>query len=383
MTDVLCYDFDFNLLADIPRAVSVNIEKRYCGFGMAEIHFSIAEAKVLDILRQNPYVFCKCGEDTAIVTGWKTGDDIAIFGRTPEWLLTRRGVKPFEETGKTAEEIAANTVRNSAQDCVAVSDISGTGGVLSFSIDKVRILHDVVVEILEPRGLGFTVEPDISDKRFVFKVYSGTEQSCIVSLSNKTAYDLVYTVEKQDMATASGWYERKFEDMGDWDAITNSPVLLDNKPENIYKFYRIASESTNQYGYQVENFGLVCEKGDYLYCNTADGKWKISKSQPQPEWVFINNSSMNGAKRWDAVLTGTKTADEALSELARKCQTDILQTEVRRIEYGKDYRLGDIVRVQFEYGDFKKVEKKRVTSISLYYDTDSCGVSPTLKSLEG
>ena len=45
MEDVRFYDFDFNLLADIPRAVSVNIEKRYCGFGTAEIHFSIFSGK--------------------------------------------------------------------------------------------------------------------------------------------------------------------------------------------------------------------------------------------------------------------------------------------------------------------------------------------------
>ncbi len=379
MTDILFYDFDFNLLADIPRAVSVNIEKNYCGFGTAEMHFSIAESRVLEILQQNPYVFCKYGEDTAIVTGWKTGKDIAVFGRTPEWLLTKRGVKPFEENGKTAEEIAIYAVRSSAQDCMDVVDARGLGEAINFSTDKVRVLHDVVVEILEPRGLGFAVIPDIPSKRFIFSVYSGAEQSCVVSLSNRTAYDFVYTVEKQDMATASGWYEQKMENMGDWDANANLPVLFDNLSENMYKFYRIEVDSKDP----VERFGLVCRKGCYLYCNTADGKWKVSQSLPKTEWVFINKSNMIGAKRWDAVLTGTRTADEAQSELARRCQSDILQTEVRRMEYGKDYRLGDIVRVQFEYGDFKKVEKKRVDSISLYYDTDKCGVSPTLKSLEG
>ncbi len=379
MTDVLFYDFDFNLLEVIPRAVSVNFEKKYCGFGTAEIHFTIIESRVLEVLGRNPYVFLKCGEDTAIVTGWKTGKDIAVFGRTPEWLLTRRGVKPFEETGKTAEEIAINAVISSAQDCIDVSGVTGIGETINFSTDKVRVLHDVVVEILEPQGLGFTVKPDISSKRFVFTVYSGIEQSCVVSLSNRTAYDFVYTVEKQDMATASGWYEQKYEDMGEWNAIDNSPTLLDNQPESMYKFYRIEADSKNQ----VERFGFACKNGHYLYCNTADGKWKISQSMPQPEWVFINNNILDGAKRWDAVLVGTRTADEAMSELARRCQADILQTEVRRIEYGKDYRLGDIVRVQFEYGDYKRVEKKRVDSISLYYDIDGCGVSPTLKSLEG
>ena len=379
MTDVLFYDFDFNLLADIPCAVSINFEKKYCGYGMGEIHFSIAESRVLEVLQLNPYIFCKCGEETAIITGWKTGKDIAVFGRTPEWLLTRRGVKPFEEIGKTAAEIAINAVRSSAQDCMDVADMSGIGEAINFSTDKVRVLHDVVVEILEPLGLGFMVRPDISGKRFVFTVYSGIEQSCVVSLSNRTAYDFVYTVEKQDMATASGWYERKYEDMGDWNAISNSPALLDNQPENMYKFYQIKGDSKNQ----VERFGFICQSGHYLYCNTSDGKWNISQNLPKSEWVFINKSNMIGAKRWDAVLSGTKTAEEAQNELARRCRSDILQTEIRRIEYGKDYRLGDIVRVQFEYGDFKKVEKKRVDSISLYYDTDRCGVSPTLKSLEG
>ena len=305
MTDVLFYDFDFNLLADIPRAVSINFEKKYCGFGTAEMHFSIVESRVLEILRLNPYIFCKCGDDTAIVTGWKTGKDIAVFGRTPEWLLTRRGIKPFEQTGKTAEEIAINVVKSSAQDCIDVSGVSGMGKAISFSIDKVRVLHDVVVEILKPQGLGFIVRPDISGKRFVFSVYSGIEQNCVVSLSNKTAYDFVYTVEKQDMVTSSGWYEQQVENMGDWSAIDNLPALLDNQPENMYKFYRIASESLDANGYEVTRFGLVCRKGCYLYCNTADGKWKISQSLPKPEWVFINKSNRKDIIGYMAWHTGS------------------------------------------------------------------------------
>ncbi len=383
MTDLLFYDFEFNLLADIPRAVSVNFEKKYCGFGVAEVHFSIAEAKVLELLQKNSYMFFKYGEDFAIVTGWKTGEDIAVYGRTPEWLLTRRGIEAFAETGKAAADIAVIAVRKAAGDCVAVTEVSSLGETISFSTDGVRVLYDVITEILEPQGLGFEITPDISEKKFNFKVYSGDEQSCIISLSNRTAYDLIYTVEKQDMVTASGWYERRFEDMGDWNAIANSPVLINNNSGNAYKFYRIASESLNEYGYQVENFGLICTKGYYIYCDNEAGVWKVSETKPQTQWVFIDNSDVKGAKRWDAVLWGTKTKDEALSEIAQKCQMDILQTEVKGLEYRKDYRLGDIVRVQFEYGDFKRVEKKRVASVSVYYDENSCGVSPILKSLEG
>lgn len=382
MRDILFYDFDFNLLADFPRFISFNLTKKYCGFGTAEIHFSLAESEVITLLENNPYMFFVTENEAAVVTGWRIGEDIAVFGRTPEWLLTKRGVEAFKNTGATAETIARAAVTSAAGDFITLNDLAEAGTAMSYSIDKVRVLYDVVCEILNVQELGFKVEPDIARKSFVFSVYSGQERLCLISPSNRTAYDMTYTVENQEMVTSSGWYERKFNDMGKWDAVNNSPRIYDNQASNAYTFYEISSESYDADGDFAERFGVWCQKGYYLYSDAASGKWKISAAKPDTIWLYIGNACVSGAKRWDAVLNGTKTADEAVTEIAQKKRQASSQTEVKGVEYGTDYKLGDVVRVQTEFGDFKKTEKKRVTSIDIYCDVDKSGVTPILNSLE-
>ncbi len=385
MTDINFYNFDFTLIATFPRVTSVNFQKNYCGFGAAEIHFSINEKDVIYMLEKNSYLFFMAGKNSAVVTGWRIGEDIAVFGRTPEWLLTKRGVQAFESKLATAEDIARNAVQAAAGDFVTLGDIAGLGENQSYSTDGVRVLHDVVCEVLGSQELGFKVVPDIEKKTFVFSVFSGQEALCMVSPSYRTAYDLEYTVEKQDMVTNSGWYERKFVDMGGWDAYNNSPSLSDKQSSNAYTFYEITSETYYQSGskyYPVEVFGLNCPKGAYLYSDTPDGKWKITYTKPDTIWIYIGNSGVSGARRWDAVLSGIKTETEATAEISQMTRQDNTRAEVKSIEYDKDYTLGDIVRVQTEFGEFKKSEKKRVAAVNIYYDVDKFGVVPTLKRLE-
>ena len=370
MTDVLFYDFDFNLLADFPRAVSINFTQNYCGFGMAELHFPLAEAEILTLLEKNPYMFFKVGENSAIVTGWKVGEDVAVFGRTPEWLLTKRGVTQISQKN------------SSAADFVTLGQLAGVGTPQNYSTDKVRVLYDVVCEILGAQGLGFRLTPDIEAKQFVFSVYTGQESLCIISPSNRTAYDMTYTVEKQDMATKSGWYEQKFAYMGKWNAYNNSPALSDNQESNAYTFYEISSASYDSNGNQIKRFGLWCQNGWYLYSDSKTGKWKVTNIRPDTIWIYLEKSMEKGAKKWDAVLNGTKTEDEALAEILQLKRCESTESATKGIDYGTDYCLGDIVTVQTEFGDFKKVDKKRITAVNIYYDIDKSGVTPLLSSLE-
>lgn len=381
MTDVLFYDFSFNLLADFPKAVSINFTQKYCGFGMAELHFSLAETEVLTLLEENPYMFFKVGESSAIVTGYKVGEDIAVFGRTPEWLLAKRGVTRISQKNMTPEEIVRDAV-SSAADFVTLGEFAGVGTPQNYSTDKVRVLHDVVCEVLGTQGLGFKLIPEIETKEFVFSVYSGQESLCTISTSNRTAYDISYTIEKQDMATKSGWYEQKYTYMGKWDADNNSPSLSDNEESNAYTFYEISSSSYDSAGDPVEKFGLWCRNGYYLYSDSKTGKWKITNNRPDTVWIYLDESLEIGAKKWDAVLNGIKTEDEAVAEILQLKGRENTEGATKGIAYGADYGLGDIVTVQTEFGDFKKAEKKRVTAVNIYYDIDKSGVTPMLSSLE-
>ncbi len=256
------------------------------------------------------------------------------------------------------------------------------GEPMSYSTDGVRNLYEVVCEVLNRQHLGFQVMPDKIAKQFVFCVYEGEVNLCMFSPSNRTAYDVEYSVEKQDAATNSGWYERRYTDMGDWDANSNTPSLYNNQSSNAYTFYIITSDSYKSNGEKVEQFGLWCRKGQYICCDNAQGTWKIVKSRPNTIWMYIDNSSKSGLQKWDVVLSGIKTPDEAKSEISQRTICRDTSCEAYGMEYGKDYKLGDIVRVQLEFGDFKRTEQKRVSSVIICYDVDKSGVIPKLSNVE-
>ncbi len=375
MNGVAFYDFDFNRLGEFPRCISFNATRKYCGFGTAEIHFSLEETEVIILLENNPYLFFVAEGIWAVVSGWKIGEDIAVFARTPEWLLTKRGSPALSYTDETSENIVRSVVLDVAGDFLAMGEMVGDKETMDYSTTDVRVLHDVVCEVLEARHLGFSVVPDISQKRFVFRVYSGTERTILISKSNRTAYDMEYVAEKQNMVCNSGWYQRRFEDMGGWDAAKNSPSLKNEREENVFRFYKITSGHSNR-------FDLRCVEGEYIFCNTSDGKWQTTPDKPQSDWFYKDNAEVAGAKKWDAVLQGVKSETEGNAEIGRLKEIHTSFANVIGAEFQKDYDLGDTVRVQSEFGKFRKTEKKRVTAVNIYYDADGTGVVPVLSSLE-
>ncbi len=375
--DIVFYDFDFNRLGDFPRPVSVNLEKCYCGFGCGELHFGIDEKEIIDVLENNEYLFFKAKDSWAIVTGWQLGEDIAVYGRTPEWLLTKRGVLPISYVNTSAEVIAREMVA-SIPDFVALGELSNLGEEMDYTTEDVKSLYDAVCEVLASQALGFEVNPDMEAKRFVFRVYEGAVGTCVFSASNRTAYNMEYSVERQNMATNSGWYERRYKNMGGWDAQQNMPSVSDNQAGNAYTFYKITSDDYEVDGDRVSMFGIWCRKGMYLYCDNPEGKWKITETQPNTIWLYISDTTKSGIKRWDAVLGGIKTEEEATTEISQLKQQRSIDCDTYRYEYGRDYLLGDMVTVQPEFGSFKTAQQKRVTSVSLYYDINGSGVIPTL-----
>lgn len=375
MIEIRFFDFDFNRMGEFPHFLSLNFEKNFCGYGTAEVHFSITEYGVLEILEKNPYLIFAAGANTAIVTGWKIGDDIAVFGRTPEWLLTKRGVAEFSYDNESAEAIVAGILNVAAGDFAEVVGLEDTGEKISYSTDGVKVLHDVISQILGQHNLGFVLEPDFVNKKFVFRILKSRETTVLLSEANRTAYDTVFMTDILDLASDSGWYKGRFVDMGDWNAAKNTPTLRNNNVDNYLKFYKITEAHSSR-------FNLNCVKGEFIYCDNTEGAWKTSDERPDVIWGYIDNPNVEGAKKWDAVLDGTKTVDEAINEISGKTAKESSELETRNVEYGVDYGLGDIVRIQVEFGQFKRTFKKRINSVNIYYDADRTGVKPVFGNVE-
>ncbi len=374
MSDVFFYNFYFDPIKQVSGCISLNVTKKYCGFGTAEIHFPISKAEIIEMLRENTYIICVAKDMQMIVTGWQLGEDIAIFGRTPEWLLTKRVTAPFSHAKKTPEEIANYAVKTAMGDFVDVTDVALVDKEIEYSVKEPKTVYDTVCGVLQPAGLGFKLRADIKDRKFTFSVCRGKELQLLISASNRTACDMSYTRDMQGLVDDCGWYKRELRDMGDWSASLNSPALTSGKEENYFTYYKITTEGTR--------FGLTCEKGAYLYCDSEDGVWKVSEDKPVSKWVYLGNSSDEGAARWEGILQGIKTPDEAKADFAAMKVVEKSETSLRHVEYGADYTEGDIVRVQIQFGDYRCTERKRVSAVEIFYDIDTVGTKPTLESLE-
>ena len=373
--DISFYDFSFTHLAQFKDYISLNIELNYCGCGKLEAHLSLDRKELAELLSENEFLYCRCGDVWAVVTSWSIGGDIAVFGRTPEWLLTKRCVQAFEKTNALPSAIAAYAVTSGAGDFVTAGSFSGTEIKKDYKTDAPKTVYDVVCEVLRDTGLGFRVRVDYAAKKLIFEVYSGAERLATVAASELTAYDMTYTCDRQENVNSGGWYERKMEYKGTWNPKTNTPTLSNKRAANAYTYYRITTATYTQ-------FGIKCTEGSYLYSDTADGAWKVSEEAPKSVWVNIPQGSESGAKKWETVLSGQMTQEEAVAALAEKKTNIECEAEVRRLEYGTDYSLGDTVRVRFEFGSFRATEKRRISGVMIYADVNESGVRPTFEKPE-
>lgn len=373
MEDIRIYDFDFNLIHLEPYATSSNWELYYNDIGTWEGHFKRSNA-IIDAVMSRPYLVAVQGDKQAIITGRRVKEDLALFGRTPNWLLSRRVIKKFKTSvlslpSKDSETIARWVVSQ------AFSDVGNfiLGGKINLTVQRdfwrntTNPVNEVVRDCLALDGAGHRVRFDPTAKKWVFEVYKGIERPLTISAAYNTAYDTEYTEDIQDYFT-SGWYERELEDMGEWDASANSPTLTNNNPSNYGKSYRVSTAGTR--------FGISFKEGDYIVCVDKSGAWSKSP-EPATVWDYISGSKV-GIYKWDAVLSGS-TESEAKSDLAAKKWIKKIQAKVRSLKYGRDYNLGDVVRVQMQAGAWKASYENRIVGVNIWFEQNNLGEQPILE----
>ena len=336
------YDFQFNLLAETDRCISSEWELKFCGIGTYEGIFQV-NSDFASIFAENEYVILSEDDRQAICVGKYISDNLRVYGRTPEWLLSKRIVLPFKtstifggsytdpetlmlyllnqtyktpvtvlEDGTAAGEVNADAVCNELVIPEAV-------GVESFGRhfwrNGANPLSEVIADLCDIIGCGFSLRADFENKCWRFKLVFGEERHILISKSLKNVYDL--TLKESFLDSANGGY---FE-IYDADA--------EQKP----------------YGYiKGENGGT-------------------------------------GMLYWDTVLASASGLSEA-QKLIKKAKPEYrLDCELLGLEYGKDYQLGDVVRVQFEMGKFRKTLKRRVVGASIINSSTQKSIKPTLAEI--
>lgn len=333
------YDFDYNLLAEADRAFSREWNLRFNGIGSFEGSFDVSGG-LCGIFSGNKYLILTDGDKQCVCTASKAGERLFIYGRTPEWLLSKRVVLPFKsreifgdsytdpetialrllnDAYKTPHAVAADgTVNTSKTDDVAVcADLilpeSGTADKLDrhFWRNAANKLSDVIGDLCELADEGYRLKFCPDEKLWRFEFVRGTQRDLIISKSLKNAYDM---------------------------SLTRS--VLDSADGGFFELYDSTDSEVRSYGY------------------------------------LAGTDGGSGLLKWDTILASASGESEARKLLAKCIASDKIDCEVTGAAYGVDYELGDTLRVQAEIGGYRATLKSRVTGVSIISDAGGISTKP-------
>lgn len=135
-------------------------------------------------------------------------------------------------------------------------------------------------------------------------------------------------------------------------------------------YFKLLKSNNNPLMLSEKNLNAYQIKEDFDSKDLAFGGWWKDENKT---WHYIDGKK-TGLKIRDTVLKATNET-EAKNELEEKNADYKLTAKTRNIEFGKDYLIGDIVRIK--HGDV--TDKLRVESVDIWQEGVEFGQEPTLK----
>ncbi len=315
MEDIRIYDTDFNLLYIENNVISSNWSVYFNEVGSFEIH-TLADTEAAEIIIDNlnfatnkiPVIVQ--GDLQGIVTGVRLGEDFAIYGKTCNWLLTKKIVPKFITSDLPVacnpEEIARYIVSNafSDQENFLLGEKVGLGDIDTFWRNTYNPLSDVVSDLLAKKYAGHNIFFDRAQKKWIFNIIPANYSDLILSEANGNAFETEYTYSIDDYYSEC-WYE------------------------------------------QEQDF--------------VDGEF------PDPIWTKLVKDKKTGIFRLECVV-GATVESEAESIMKEKTVKSEIVTDACGLKLGEDYNPGDILRVQFVNGKIARTEQKQISGVNLGWE---------------
>lgn len=148
--------------------------------------------------------------------------------------------------------------------------------------------------------------------------------------------------------------------------------------ENRIIYFELLKSQSNSLVLSKNNLNIYETQEDFSNKNVAYGGWykKLTLKADGSEkrvWTYLSSEDKTGIFKQDVILDA-ETESEAKRELAKHKLTYDTTCKTRNIEYGVDYKLGDIVRYQTKYATVQK----QVSRISLWHEKSTYHEEPNL-----
>ncbi len=370
MYDTKIYDFDLNLIAVTSGATTVNGFLYFNDIGTFEGHYPLTD-KITDIVLKNKYLIISNKNFTGIITGKQVKNELVIYGRTLNWLLSKKVTANFEAEQKSVFDIVKAKILDVYQTVQNISVItSDQFSVIDYKNEQYTATFDVVKDLLDKDNAGHEFDVDFKNKQFIFNCFKGKELNKIISESFKNAYDTVYDTDILELAQ-NGYYSQSFQNMGDWDAEKDIPTLRDMQPLNYEKYYKVSAAGSK--------FDITFSEGEYVVCKTENGKWEKSAEAPQNgSWKKITTAAnLPDLLIFETVLNGS-IKNDAVKDLSTKKEVNSISA-VSTLIFKKDYFLGDTIKIQMKKGNFSLTKKAKIIGVNFYFDGSKNGEKPILE----
>ena len=367
MSELRFYDYEFRPIAIENNIISVYETVYFNKIGIFEARLNPYSKAFLKIINE-PYLLVEDEGRLFVVTAKQADDVCTVYARTPNWFLSKRICTPFtskrlfemgDVEAKTVESIAKYLInKHFGQDYgnFLVQGETEAEEEIDFRRIVLNPLSDVISELLDTAKAGHEVYYDKTQKRWIFKILSGRESSLIIGESQKNTVSSKYIDNSLSFANV-GIFEKSYEDMGSWDASVNEPKLSEVSPESFGKRYLVETGGTQ--------FGITFKKGEYAVYGREDGRISASDADSGGYVSSVKNDDKKGLFSWQTALIA-RTEETAKNELGAKKWEKSIEAESDGLKLGRDYLLGDVVKVKKKIGGGYITSKKRIVGTEFY-----------------
>lgn len=320
--DIRFYDFEFHLLHILPDfsndrgVISMNTTTEFNGSGSFELVFRDMELKQIIADNRDHLIVCWNGfQGYATGYQWAAGND-RVFGEHLNGLLKRRVIPKTAGALKGTVKTLANNAVETHFDWLSVKEGSSSGTEIEFWKNTYHPGNEWIEDLLDKDGAGYRITADFALGKYWFEVLKSENNPLILSENNLNAYDFQESYDNKDLATG-GWFEEKTEETKE-----------DGTTETVHVWKRTAL-----------------------------------------------NANADGIYRRDVVLS-TDNETEAKNMLKAKKTFYSVTSKTRNIQFGTDYRIGDILRVQ----NGMETVYKKITAVNQWQEQEY-GEEPVLEEV--
>lgn len=228
------YDFEFNLLCVETGIISSRWVVYYNDVGTFEAHFPIT-SDLTRIVSENRYLVVKQHGLSAIIVGKELGDELILYGRTCNWLLSKRITPKTALATVYSGEKAGKMVKTAFSDVDNFTVLDASDGErVSFECRQMETL-DAVRYCLKLSNLGHQLSFNAETGNWEFSVLAGKESELILSEAHRNAYNTKISSDILELATC-GVYDKKTSD-----GYTATKITKDSEKTGIYKWEAMLS----------------------------------------------------------------------------------------------------------------------------------------------